>query len=157
MVGRPPKPTAIRALEGNPGHRPLPVGEPTSVLNGPSEPPGELGDDAAGEWRRMRAQLITLGIADQVDVEALNGYALAWHRYREAEYKRDEEGDVIPGARGGAIMNPWVRVSHAEQDKMYRFMSECGLLPSSRARVRLSERAGKPKNGLESIIARRSG
>ncbi len=50
MPGRPPKPTALKLLQGNPGKRPLPKGEPRPPVG--CEPPANLTKRARGVWDR---------------------------------------------------------------------------------------------------------
>ena len=50
--GRKPTPTAIKELEGNPGHRPLNKHEPKPMKKAPACPKS-LSTEAKKEWRRL--------------------------------------------------------------------------------------------------------
>ena len=63
--GRKPKPTALKVLEGNPGHRPLNKKEPMPKGKLPRCPEW-LEDDAKKEWKRLGKVL-----AEMVDVGAM--------------------------------------------------------------------------------------
>ena len=61
MAGRPPKPTALKALAGNPGKRPLNQAEPkfeARVMRAPAH----LSDEAKREWRRVSKELVAVGL-----------------------------------------------------------------------------------------------
>ena len=74
--GRKPKPTAIKALEGNPGKRELNKNEPKPKKKAPACPKW-LDDEAKKEWRRLSKQLEELGILTEVDMTAFAGYCQA--------------------------------------------------------------------------------
>lgn len=68
MPGRPRKPTALRLLEGNPGHRPLPINEPQPPP-GEATAPGWLGAEAKELWTRYAPRyraMGTLTLADEL-------------------------------------------------------------------------------------------
>jgi phage terminase small subunit len=83
--GRPPKPTALKILQGNPGKRPLNRAEPTLEIADP-ERPEHLDEVACQEWdrlvpvlKRMRvlteADRIALGNLCQTYSTQINGYS----------------------------------------------------------------------------------
>ena len=59
--GRKPKPTALKVLEGNPGHRPLNKKEPMPKGKLP-RCPELLEEDAKKEWKRLGKVLAEMGI-----------------------------------------------------------------------------------------------
>ncbi len=64
--GRKPKPTRLKVLTGNPGHRPLNDAEPQPALTIPSVPP-HLAQEAQNEYRRMGVKLYQIGILTEID------------------------------------------------------------------------------------------
>lgn len=68
MAGRPPKPTALKLLQGNPGKRPLNDREPHPAAG--CKPPKWLPADVLAEWRRLAPALEDLGLLTEVDGEA---------------------------------------------------------------------------------------
>lgn len=62
--GRKPKPTALKVLEGNPGHRPLNKREPMPKGRLP-RCPDWLEEDAKKEWKRLGKILAEMGDADE--------------------------------------------------------------------------------------------
>lgn len=69
--GRPPKPTAVKELEGNPGKRPLNKNEPKPKQIAP-KCPSWLEPDAKKEWRRLSKELETMGLLTQVSIAQQN-------------------------------------------------------------------------------------
>lgn len=51
-AGRPPKPTHLKVIAGNPGKRALPTNEPQPELRD-LEPPRDLDEDEQREWDRI--------------------------------------------------------------------------------------------------------
>jgi phage terminase small subunit len=67
MRGRKPKPTALKILQGNAGHRPIDTrGEPAVVL-GLGEPPHYLDAVAKEFWFAQGPQLVALGTLGESD------------------------------------------------------------------------------------------
>lgn len=80
--GRPPKPTAQKELEGNPGKRPLPDCEPK--YEGEPSRPDDLSPDAAEFWDSVVARLTRAGVAKEIDTHALRLLAEVWGHLRQA-------------------------------------------------------------------------
>jgi len=74
--GRKPKPTALKALEGNPGRRALNENEP-KPRGAVSACPDWLEDEAKAEWARMGEILARMGVLTEVDLTACAGYCQA--------------------------------------------------------------------------------
>lgn len=85
-MGRPPKPTHLKVLEGNPGKRALNKNEPRPQAKIPSCPK-HLDKEAKVEWKRISKQLLLLGLLTEVDRAALAAYCQAWSRWIYAEEK----------------------------------------------------------------------
>ena len=68
---RPRKPTALKKLQGKPGHHPLPENEPEPEIDvdAPPEPPPELDGDlvARKRWVEVAAMLHPLGLLTTID------------------------------------------------------------------------------------------
>ncbi|HML40362.1 MAG TPA: phage terminase small subunit P27 family [Bellilinea sp.] len=134
MRGRPPKPTRIKELEGNPGHRPLNNAEPMLKPDLPSCP-RHLSKEARREWRRVSKELYEAGLLTRVDRAALAAYCQAWARWVEAE--TELQGQSLTGTtdKGYEYPNPLLAISKAALADMRRFMSDFGMTPSSRSKV----------------------
>ncbi len=128
MRGRPPKPVVIRALEGNPGKRPIPkVPEPTG---GAPECPDWLSDDAAKVWDENAKELENLGLLTSLDGPAFAALCHWFAVFRHYAELHDQRHDA---AEGNAIFRA-MRDAAAE---LRRWCSELGLTPVSRTRLAL--------------------
>ena len=99
MAGRRPKPTALKALQGNPGKRPLNRHEPQP--GGLPKCPKHLDGQARKEWKRISRELIACGLLTEVDRAALAAYCVAWSRWIDAEANVRKFGGVIKSPKSG--------------------------------------------------------
>ena len=67
MRGRPPKPSRLKAITGNPGKHPLNQQEPIPEPAIPPCPP-ELGPAARNEWHRLAGELAKLHLLTHLDL-----------------------------------------------------------------------------------------
>ena len=142
MPGRKPKPTALRELAGNVGHRALNKHEPKPTGT-PSCPP-HLDSGAKKEWKRVSKELTTLGLLTTVDRAALAAYCAAYSRWAAAELSIQKFGAVIKSPKSGfPIQNPYVSVSNTALDLMRKFASEFGMTPVSRTRLSVEPQGGE--------------
>lgn len=152
MRGRPPKPTTLKVMEGNPGKRPLPKDEPQPKSGLPKAPRtlGKVGRDA---WRRIGAELVAMGVMTEADRFALEALCLAWQRWREAEAMIDEFGALVRHPKTGLpVRNPALEVAGTERATVLRLLSEFGLTPAARTRVKTA----KPKAKDDPKAARKA-
>ena len=83
-VGRKPKPTALRLIDGNRGKRAVNKAEAVVALSEPT-PPAFLCDDAKVEWGRVCSALYAAGLMTELDRAALAAYCAAYGRWAQAE------------------------------------------------------------------------
>lgn len=131
MAGRRPTPTKIRQLEGNPGKRPLPENEWEPAPAIPEKPAG-LGAHGSRMWDDLVMELEP--ILARVDGMGLELICRWYQHYREAEKRRDP------------------RASAEASKIMLRLMTEYGLSPSARTRVKSP--GGKPRSALQKFLER---
>lgn len=136
MRGRKPKPTAVKELEGNPGHRALnekePKPEPVAL-----ECPAHLEGEARAEWNRVVKELKKLKIISRLDRAALAVACSAWGDYVKACKRLKIEGEVIISDNGGLYQNPWLAIKKRSMDQVQKFYAEFGMTPSSRSRIKV--------------------
>jgi Phage terminase, small subunit len=84
MRGRPPKPTRMKVLTGNPGKRPLNKDEPRPDPVIPDCPP-ELSPAAQREWTRLVKELSSLNMVTRLDRAALATYCGAYALWAEID------------------------------------------------------------------------
>ncbi len=70
------------------------------------------------------------GKADLIESYAFNYASIVVNRKLVKE-----EGEIVPGARGGMVRNPRVVVLSTQLDRQLKMLVEMGLTPSARTRV----------------------
>lgn len=139
MRGRKPKPTAIRQRDGNPGKRPLNDSEPIPAA-GQVTCPEFLDPEAREEWERIIVILMEMGLLTRADRTALAAYCVAYGRWVRAEALVRKFGEVVKSPEKGFPMkSPYLCVADQALDTMRKLMTEFGLTPSSRSRIRISD------------------
>lgn len=135
-VGRKPKPSAVKALAGNPGKRALNAAEPQpAVPDGPPNAPRFMAETAQREWRRIVRFLLDAGIYTHVDHATLEAYCVVYGRWIDAEKQVQELGPIIETVNGNMITNPYLAVANRCLKQMQSLAAEFGMTPSSRSRV----------------------
>jgi P27 family predicted phage terminase small subunit len=130
MKGRKPLPSVLKQGHGDGKRKPMvkaPAGEPV--------PPPFLSDEALAEWKRITAELRSLGVLSSIDRAALAGYCRTWERVAKLTEQSNGEPATVLGAKGGPIENPAYAILRRENAAMLRWLVEFGLTPSSRSRI----------------------
>ena len=138
MASTRPIPTALKVLEGNRGHRPLPEGEPKpeNIL---LECPEYLQADeiAYSEWNRLIPELYKLGLLTTVDQTVLELYCSQYSIYRKALKTISDKGLITNNIRQGDKANPSVAIAREAAKTIKAIAIEFGLTPSARSRIKL--------------------
>lgn len=132
--GRKPKPTALKILEGNPGHRPIQK-EPdfgVSLL----KPVKGLSKEAKKEWRRVAKILHSAGITTQADLTAMRMYISSFEKWVTAKEKAKIE--TLTTDKGYEYANPYIAIERQYFKQLKEILVEFGLTPSSRARLHVT-------------------
>lgn len=138
LPGRPPKPTHLKVLEGNPGKRPLNQNEPKPKPLAP-KCPSWLDREAKREWKRVAPELERLGLLTVVDGAALAAYCQAYARWVKAEKILQEKGLTFETPNGYEQQRPEVSIANKSMQIIRAFCAEFGLTPSARARMTLPD------------------
>ena len=120
ITGRPPKPTVLKVLAGNPGKRRMNAQEPNAGDIDTRVPP-ELSEAAKGHWQRLAPMLAKSGVLKQSDRDLLFCYCESYAVWLE-------------GVRAGKL-----NVSLLGQ--LRQMLGEMGMTPAARTRII----ADKPK------------
>jgi len=144
--GPPPKPTAVKILEGNPGKRALNKNEPKPVSAGLAEPSAWLPETAQAEWRRVAA-VLPAGVVTGVDVGTLEAYCQTYAEWRDAiermATEQKEHGgkdqSIVVTPNGAVQTNPLLSIARNARRDMNRFAGELGFTPASRTRVKVTD------------------
>lgn len=133
-AGRPPKPSHLKIISGNPGRRPINDREPKPKLTIPPCP-RHLDGEARKHWQKMAKKLHGLGLLTEIDGDALALYCLSWSRWREAETELKKSGLVVKTVNGYPILNPYLSVIKQEIKTMQNLLNDFGCTPASRSRI----------------------
>lgn len=139
MRGRKPKPTALKVLAGNPGRRPLNNAEPKYPDGGEMQPPRHLDRVARYEWRRVVKELSSAGLLKTVDRSALAAYCQAYSQWVSVTKQLRDQPITLISPSGYAYPNPLLGIQKRALETMYKFMTEFGMTPSSRSRVKVEK------------------
>lgn len=159
-AGRPPIPTALKLVSGNPGKRPLSEKEPAPAAS-PSQAPKDLGGDALACWKRLFPILTNMGVMTVADREAL---AETCRCYGELSAARrslaqpllapdpDDPAKLIEvAAAGDAVFRtlsrdgvpvkprPELAIIEAAARRYRDYLIQFGLTPAARSRVQVVE------------------
>lgn len=145
MPGPAPKPTALKALQGNPGKRKLNKSEPK--FKGAPTCPVWLTASAQIEWQRVVEDLAALDMLRSVDSSALAAYCQSYARWQSAEQIVDAEGQTVkePVINNGEVVghrvkrHPATTIAKDALAAMLRAASLFGFDPSSRSRINLGD------------------
>lgn len=140
MAGRRPKPTALKTLQGNPGKRALNKDEPKPT--GIPTCPDHLDKIAKAEWKRISRELLSIGLLTAVDRSALAAYCSAFSRWAKAEKELQNKPAVVKAPSGYPMPNPYIGIANSALDLMRKFLTEFGMTPASRSRIRVEPAAG---------------
>lgn len=150
MKGRKPKPTALKLLQGNAGKRRIDTREEITVPGGPPTAPDYLSAGARAEWVRMMSHLSSInGLLTPIDAAAVGIYCSYYDQWQQAEAEipiRREQLEKITGSEDtadyGRTLN-FLNMALGERNKARKevraYLSELGLTPSARARLRLPD------------------
>jgi P27 family predicted phage terminase small subunit len=142
MAGRPPKPTALKLLAGNPGKRPMNPSEPTPEAVSPLKipaPPKVLDAEGKREWKRVALELAKSGLLTTIDRAALTGYCQSWSQWIEAVCTVRKEGAIVKTPNGFPVQSPWLAIQNKASDQMKKYLVEFGMTPASRSRIHVAD------------------
>ena len=137
--GRPPKPSATRELEGNPGKRKRKTKEPKPAAERVPSAPAHLDSEAKREFRRVSKHLHDAGLLTQIDRSALAAYCQTYSRWAHAEKCLRDKGPIVKSPSGYPIRNPYLDVANAAIRDLHRYLVEFGMTPSSRTKLATDE------------------
>lgn len=144
-MARPPKPTHLKAVAGNPGRRKLKKNEPTPEAGIP-RCPANLSTTAKRIWRRIAPELEKMGVLKLSDGLALEMLCDAYAEYRDArDIVEKNEPTYVSLTKNGLMhrTRPEVAIASDAYRRVKTMMTEFGLTPSSRSRVSGVDGQGK--------------
>lgn len=149
-MGRKPKPTRLKILNGNPGGRPLNATEP-HPRRGIPEPPACLDAFAREVWAELVPELDRLGLLTVVDRWALAAFCTACSDFEDATQTIANETRQTARGTGALMTHPaFTRRRQAMKD-IRDFCALFGLDPSSRSRLHVDP-PSEEKDEFESFV-----
>ena len=142
MSGRKKIPTKLKLLKGTQRVDRLSLNEPMPDTNIPTAP-DFLSKDALIEWGRISYQLSKLGLLSDMDMAALALYCQAWGRIVKYEKIVAEKGELYKTSNGNIQLSPAMWVVNKAYEQVYKFLSEFGMSPASRAKVSAKQETKK--------------
>ena len=134
-TGPTPKPTALKVLQGNPGKRALPKGEPKPDAGRLPSAPRWLSDEAKREWKRLAPRLHAVGLLTEVDGLALAMLCEAFAQYMTAKTVVDSEGLLLVSEKGNSYQHPAAGLMTQARGELMKWAREFGMTPAARSRI----------------------
>lgn len=142
-MGRPPKPTALKLVSGNPGKRALNKQEPDPDYLTDLTPPAWMSPAAQGVWLELAPAAAKAKLLTQVDVQAFAMGCVAVAQYRQAlaqvgdaavksKMAVDDEGRPVSV---GEHINPWTLVQSMTFKQAMAVFDKFGMTPQARTRI----------------------
>jgi len=148
------KPTELKALEGNRGHRSLNLDQVFRPEVGMPDAPRWLLPESKKAWRRLSAELLRYNLLSKVDREAFAMLCQTIGRLEQIERafaakqaallaeKRDPTEAFMEKTPGGMfVQSALYQVLNKEQGKLHKLLESFGLRPDARAAVTTAVRA----------------
>ena len=149
--GRKPKPSWLKVVTGNPGHRPINEDEPLPEGD-IVEPPTWFDDAQKAEWSEA-IRAAPPGLLKQLDKSMLIVWVCAKVMHAHAAQQVSKYGALIKTPVTGVPMqSPYVSVMNRQAALMMRAAAEMGFSPSSRSRVSIAQkRKGKSQTPFDDL------
>lgn len=152
--GRPPKPTNLKVLEGNPGKRPLSVNEPKPKPI-PPKCPAWMAPEGKKLWKRLMPELERLGLMTIVDGAAFEAVCQNYATWVKCEKHLKKYGltmKLYTKARDEyEIPRPEVAIGQKALKSVHTFMTEFGLTPASRVKLG-TKPGGEEEDPMEALL-----
>ena len=140
MAGRPPKPTALKKLEGTYRADRAVSNEmmPARLLFAPT-PPSFLSAEAKKEWKSACQELIELDMLHRVDLPLLMAYCQEMANYIHAVKALKKEGMVKTISREDgssySMPSPYISIKNSALKNAQSIAGQFGFTPSARSKI----------------------
>jgi P27 family predicted phage terminase small subunit len=149
MAGRPPKPTALKLVEGNRGKRAAPSHEPEPALLNDLTPPAHLPAEAAAVWNELAPKLRRAQLLTELDTLALEWLCVAAAQHRHATAAAGDDKLIMRNAETGSLSpSPWLMIQSMSFKRGKLLCDAFGMNPVARSRVMVN-----PQDDLFSAAA----
>lgn len=133
MRGRKPKPSALKRLEGNPGHRKLADDATAPPVNLPDQPE-YLTAAARKIWNHFGPKFAALGLMADIDEAAFAMFCTTYAEWIALTELAAKDGPIVR-INNQPVPNPYALRADKAQEFCRRWLTEFGGSPSSRSRI----------------------
>ena len=139
--GPKPEPTLITMARGNPSKKTDEQLNHDQPKPDPEIPPcpEHLDEEARKEWDWISKYLFKQGLISIIDKAQLAVYCQAWSRWVQAEKKIASTPWIMKTAKGGAMINPYIKIADQAMAKLSGALAAFGMSPSSRSSIKMNE------------------
>ncbi|MBS0207525.1 MAG: phage terminase small subunit P27 family [Planctomycetes bacterium] len=141
--GRPPKPSTVHWLNGDPSRTRRYEVEPSGAAGLPDKP-ADLGKVASSKWDELVPLLSEMRVLTRSDAEVLRLYCETFARYIEASKSIADGGMTTCNDSGTVAKSPYVAIVQDCSQLMAKLLIEFGFSPAARARMRMKAPEAKP-------------
>ena len=134
LMGRRPKSTNRKRIEGNPGRRPLNPDEPIAKVGLPKAQSFLCGE-ARRFYYRLGKQLVAEKRMAVVYQPTFVVLCLAWGWVAKATLKLEDEGAIVTTPTGFVRVSPWLDILTRSEATVLKASSEFGISPTSQAKA----------------------
>ena len=136
MKGRPPVPTTLKIVRGNPGRRALNVDEPSSPALKRMPPAAAMLDPIGRKaWYTIGPRLIRANLLNERFLESFANYCVNYQVRAKAMEDVNKRGPTLHGQRGSYINPSWNAVSMCIK-QMESIIAEFGGNPAANSKVK---------------------
>lgn len=150
-VGRKPKPTALKLVQGT--YRPdrANSNEPKPR---PAIPPCPkfLQGEARKQYNKLAKKLARIGLMTELDDMALSMLCQAWSEYIEATDQVNKSGLLVKSPNKYPVLNPHLIAANQALKKIRSLLAEFGMTPGSRSRIHAAGSADEPDNEWAQLL-----
>jgi P27 family predicted phage terminase small subunit len=138
IMPNPAKPTQMKIVQGNPGHRPLPQNEPMpEALDAGTPAPDKFATNSQATiaWEGVLPLLVNMRVMTEADIPMLILYCEAYSDEVNAIEQMGVEGAVQTASTGHAQVSAWYTVRKDARIVQMKILSLFGMTPSDRTKV----------------------
>jgi len=146
-IGRPPKPTALKVLNGSAAHDPQRINRDEPIPQGALVMPADLALAEQEVWRHVTASM-PAGVITSVDRDVFRIYCQEVALEQEIRRMVGRSGILMRSSSHGLTKNPLLAVLRDHATLVRGFASDLGLTPSARTSIHAA-----PKSNDNSMAA----
>lgn len=136
MAGRPPLPSNVHALHGNPGKRARNAHEPEPLHLQDLTPPEHLTEEQAKIWNELAPKLRRAHLLTELDTYLLEMTCEAMATYRLSVARTAGGKELQKNAETGSVsLSPWSMVKQMAFKRGMACLQQFGASPAWRSRV----------------------